>query len=66
MPRPAFFLAERDGKPVGRISAQVDRLVQEHMGAGTGQWGMFEAADEAAAPSSCSARPRPGSRGQRA
>jgi hypothetical protein len=40
-----FFLAERDGEPVGRISAQVDRLVLEHMGAGTGQWGMFEAAD---------------------
>jgi hypothetical protein len=40
-----LFLAERDGKPVGRISAQVDRLVQEHMGPGTGQWGMFEAAD---------------------
>ncbi|MFL6844014.1 MAG: N-acetyltransferase [Allosphingosinicella sp.] len=40
-----LFLAERDGKPVGRISAQVDRLVLEHMGAGTGQWGMFEAAD---------------------
>ena len=29
----AFFLAERDGKVVGRISAQVDRLVLEHMGA---------------------------------
>ena len=41
-----FFLAERGGEPVGRISAQVDALVQEHMGAGTGQWGMFEAADE--------------------
>jgi hypothetical protein len=40
-----LFLAERDGKPVGRISAQVDRLVQEHMGAGIGQWGMFEAED---------------------
>jgi hypothetical protein len=40
-----FFLAERDGAPVGRISAQVDRLVQEHMGRGIGQWGMFEAAD---------------------
>ena len=40
-----LFLAERDGEPVGRISAQVDDLVQEHMGAGTGQWGMFEAAD---------------------
>jgi hypothetical protein len=45
----AFFLAERGGEAVGRISAQVDRLVQEHMGAGLGQWGMFEAADEAVA-----------------
>src|SRR3954471_2267834 len=50
----AFFLARRpstslgtgDGKVVGRISAQVDSLVQEHMGAGIGQWGMFEAEDE--------------------
>jgi hypothetical protein len=46
-----FFLAFRAGRaePVGRISAQVDRLVLEHMGAGLGQWGMFEAEDEAAA-----------------
>jgi hypothetical protein len=41
-----LFLAERDGVPVGRISAQVDALVQQHMGQGTGQWGMLEAADE--------------------
>ena len=34
---------------VGRISAQVDELVLEHMGAGTGQWGMFEALDGEAA-----------------
>ena len=40
-----FFLAERGGELVGRISAQVDELVQVHMGQGTGQWGMFEAAD---------------------
>jgi hypothetical protein len=40
-----LFLAERGGEPVGRISAQVDALVQQHMGAGTGQWGMLEAAD---------------------
>ena len=40
-----FFMAERDGEPVGRISAQVDELVLRHMGAGIGQWGMFEAAD---------------------
>jgi hypothetical protein len=41
-----LFLAERDGKVVGRISAQVDQLVQVHMGQGTGQWGMLEAEDE--------------------
>ncbi|WP_106640085.1 GNAT family N-acetyltransferase [Allosphingosinicella vermicomposti] len=40
-----FFLAFRGGKVVGRISAQIDRLVLEAMGAGTGQWGMFEACD---------------------
>jgi hypothetical protein len=44
-----LFLAERDGRPVGRISAQVDQLVLDHMGEGTGQWGLFEAADEEAA-----------------
>jgi len=46
-----FFLAFRAGSaaPVGRISAQVDRLVLEHMAAGLGQWGMFEAADEGVA-----------------
>ena len=44
-----FFLAERDGKPVGRISAQVDQEVLQHMGPGIGQWGMFEAADAAVA-----------------
>ena len=43
----ALFLAERDGRVVGRISAQVDRLVLEHMGAGIGQWGMFEGEDAA-------------------
>lgn len=43
----AFFLAERDGRVVGRISGQVDQLVLEHMGPGIGQWGMFEGEDEA-------------------
>jgi GNAT superfamily N-acetyltransferase len=46
----ALFLAERGGRPVGRISAQVDRLVleappEQGMGPGTGQWGMLEAED---------------------
>ena len=50
----AFFLAVRDGRDVGRISAQVDSLVlaqpsAQGGGAGTGQWGMFEAADQAVA-----------------
>ena len=43
--RAALWLAERDGAVVGRISAQVDDLVQVHMQPGTGQWGMFEALD---------------------
>jgi GNAT superfamily N-acetyltransferase len=47
--RAEFWLAERDGKTVGRISAQVDELVQQHMGQGIGQWGMFEALDAEAA-----------------
>ena len=41
--RAQLWLAQRGGRPVGRISAQVDDLVLEHMGQGTGQWGMFEA-----------------------
>jgi hypothetical protein len=45
----SLWLAERDGRAVGRISAQVDDLVQTHMGQGTGQWGMFEALDGEAA-----------------
>ena len=43
--RAQLWLAERGGRTVGRISAQVDELVQEHMGPGIGQWGMFEALD---------------------
>jgi len=50
----AFYLAERNGKPVGRISAQVDQLVlamppEQGGGPGTGHWGMFEAEDGDAA-----------------
>ena len=47
--RAQLWLAERGGKVVGRISAQVDDLVQGHMGRGIGNWGMFEVLDEAAA-----------------
>ena len=41
-----LWLAERDDKVVGRISAQVDDLVQDHMGQGIGNWGFFDALDE--------------------
>ena len=43
-----FWMAVRGGDVVGRISAQVDQLVLEHMGAGTGHWGMFECVDDQA------------------
>lgn len=43
--RAALFLAERGGRIVGRISAQVDDLVQVHMEPNLGQWGLFEALD---------------------
>ncbi|KLE32347.1 hypothetical protein [Aurantiacibacter luteus] len=49
-----LFLARRGGEVVGRISAHYDELALEQppeqgMGPGTGNWGMFEAADEAVA-----------------
>src|SRR4249919_1916190 len=47
--RAQLWLAEQAGRVVGRISAQVDDLVQVHMAPGTGQWGMFEALDDEAA-----------------
>ncbi len=45
-----LFLAERAGRVVGRISAHIDHLaltqpVDQGMGPGTGNWGLFEAAD---------------------
>ncbi len=47
--RARLWLAERGGQPVGRISAQIDDLVLQHMGPGTGQWGFLEALDAMAA-----------------
>ena len=49
-----LFLARRGGKVVGRISAHYDELALAQppelgMGPGTGNWGLFEAADEAVA-----------------
>jgi hypothetical protein len=41
-----LFLAERDGRVVGRITAQVDALMRQHMDAGVGQWGFLECEDD--------------------
>lgn len=46
-----LFLARRDERTVGRISAHIDRLALEQppeqgFGPGTGFWGLFEAEDE--------------------
>src|SRR3954447_6525675 len=47
--RAQLWLATRGGKVVGRISAQVDDLVQQYMEKGLGQWGFFDALDGQAA-----------------
>lgn len=49
-----FFLARRDGRTIGRISAHIDSLAlaqpaEQGMGPGTGNWGLLEAEDEACA-----------------
>jgi hypothetical protein len=49
-----FFLADRGGQVVGRISAHIDHLAlrqppEQGMGPGCGNWGLFEAEDEAVA-----------------
>ena len=42
-----LWLVERDGAVVGRISAQVDSLVRDHIAPDLGHWGMFECIDDA-------------------
>lgn len=41
-----YFLAERDGEPVGRITAQVDRCWDESQGGSDAMFGFFETADD--------------------
>jgi hypothetical protein len=41
-----FWIAYRGDTPVGRISAQVDTLVLEHVAPDLGHWGMFECIDD--------------------
>lgn len=48
--RAQLFLARRDGRTVGRISAHIDDLAlvqpaEQGMGPGTGNWGLLEAED---------------------
>lgn len=50
----ALFLARRNGRTVGRISAHIDLLAlqqpaEQGMGPGTGNWGLLEAEDAEAA-----------------
>jgi GNAT superfamily N-acetyltransferase len=44
-----LFLAERDGRPVGRISAHIDHAYNEHHDAYWGWFGFLEVAEDAAA-----------------
>jgi GNAT superfamily N-acetyltransferase len=46
-----YFLAERDGRVVGRITAQVDRALHEFQGTSWGQFGWFECEDDQEAAS---------------
>jgi GNAT superfamily N-acetyltransferase len=41
-----FFIAERDGEPVGRITAQVDQRWDEYQGGSDGMFGFFETAED--------------------
>ena len=41
-----YFIAERDGVPVGRITAQIDRRWDEYQGGSDGIFGFFETADD--------------------
>jgi GNAT superfamily N-acetyltransferase len=41
-----YFLAWRDGEPVGRITAQIDRRWDSYQGGNDGQFGFIEAEDD--------------------
>ncbi len=43
-----FFVAERDGEPVGRISAHVDHRWDEHQGGSDAMFGFFETSEDPA------------------
>jgi GNAT superfamily N-acetyltransferase len=41
-----FFIAERDGEPVGRITAQIDSRWDEYQGGSDAMFGFFETAED--------------------
>jgi GNAT superfamily N-acetyltransferase len=41
-----YFVAEREGEPVGRITAQVDERWDEHQGGRDGMFGFFESVED--------------------
>jgi hypothetical protein len=41
-----YFIAERDGEPVGRITAQLDRRWDEYQGGEDGMFGFFETVED--------------------
>lgn len=41
-----YFVAERDGEPVGRVTVQVDRRWDEHQGGSDAIFGFFETVDD--------------------
>lgn len=41
-----YFLAERDGEPVGRVSAQIDSRWDEYQGGSDAMFGFFETAED--------------------
>jgi GNAT superfamily N-acetyltransferase len=41
-----LFIAERDGEPVGRISAQIDHRWDEYQGGGDAMFGFFETVED--------------------
>ena len=55
-----YFLAWRDGRAVGRITAQVDRNFNEFQGNDWGMFGFFECEEDPEAASALLQRPRGG------
>ena len=58
-----YFIAERDGEPVGRITAQIDERWDETQGGSDAMFGFFETVDDPdVAGARCSTRPPSGPR----